>query len=149
MLNNGALWAILWSVCCALTGCYYPMTLHDTEATTLSSPYRTTHVSVENGILNVLLDDPSIKDADFRTAKLVDAILVTDDGKEIPLKLWGINHGVGVTFLFKLKDAGFDDDHFGLRVTVSLAGKTTTISGKFTVHGHIKVIDVMESLDHG
>jgi len=131
---------LLLPACLLLTGClYYPTTLYNTEVSALSSPYRTTDVSVENGILNVLLDDPSIKDADFRKAKLIDAILITDDGKEIPLKLWGVNHGVGVTFLFKLKDAGFDDNHFGLRVTVSLAGQTTTVSGKFTVHGHIKV----------
>jgi len=141
---------ILLSVACTLvTGCYYPMTLHHTEATALSSPYRLTDVRLENGILSVQLADPAIEDADFRAAKLISAILITEEGKEITLKLWGTNHGDGVTFLFRLKDIGFDEDNFALRVTVSLADKTTTITGKFTVNSHVKAINVIDALDHG
>jgi len=61
----------------------------------------------------------------------------------------GHHHGNGVTFLFKFKDIGFDDDSFGLHVTTSLDGKVTTITGKFAIHSHVKIIDVMDALDPG
>ena len=125
------------------------MTFQNTEATALSSPYPRTTVSVVKGILSVFAHDPKISPSDFEKATLLDAVLITDEGKQIPLKLWGIEHGTGVTFDFKLKDIGFDEDHFGLRITFALAGRTNTISGKFTVRSHTQMIDVIESLDHG
>jgi hypothetical protein len=141
---------LMAAACASLTGClYYPVTLHDTEPSTLSSPYRTINVMVDRGTLSFQIKDPAIKDADFGRMKLVEAVLITDAGKQLPLKLWGTNHGDGVTFLFRLNEVGFDDDHFGLRITTSLDGQVATITGNFTIHSHTKVIDVMDALDPG
>jgi len=126
---------LLSLVCIVLTGCVaYPVTMQQTESSGLNSPYSGTNVRLENGVLSVQLADPTIKDADFRRIKLVEAILITDAGKEIALKLWATNHGNGVTFLFKPKDSGFSGDRFELRITTSLDGKATTITGRFNVH---------------
>jgi hypothetical protein len=105
-------------------------------------------VTVNNGILSVQLNDPAIKDADIRRTKLVEAVLTTDSGKQIPLKLWGANYGDGVTFLFRIRDSGFDGHHFGLHVTTSLDGRAGTITGSFTVHDVGKLIG-WHDLDRG
>ena len=130
--------ALLLMVCTMLTGClYYPITTPVTDPSGLSSPYSATDVRLENGVLSVQLADPAIKDADFRRIKLVEAVLITDAGKEIILQPWATNHGNGVTFLFKVKDSG---DHFSLRITTSLDGKATTITGRFHVHDVGKMV---------
>jgi hypothetical protein len=100
-------------------------------------------------MLSVQIDDPTIKDPEISRTKLIEAVLTTDSGKQIPLKLWTTTHGVGVTFEFDLRYVGFSGDHFGLRVTTSLDGKVGMITGNFTIHGHTKVINVMDALDPG
>jgi hypothetical protein len=136
-----------------LTGClYYPTVTHTTDASTLNSPYRGTYVDfdVKHKILSISISDKAIDDAEFKKMKLVDAILITESGKEIEIcPPWSTTYGVGVTYWFKFQKLGFDDDKFGLRLVTELNGKKTTITGKFTVHGHFEIIDVIETLDHG
>ena len=94
---------------------------HTVDASDLSSPYRFTDVMVDEGVLSFHISDPA-KDAEFERTKLVEAVLITESRKQIILKLWATNHGNGVTFLFKLKDVGFDDDHFDLwRVALEMS----------------------------
>jgi hypothetical protein len=136
--------------CISLTGCFTSTTLYNTEVSALSSPYRLTDVrEMENGILSVKLDDPAIKDADIRRTKLIEAVLITDEGRQIPLKPWVVAPGDGITFMFKLGDVGFDGDHFGLRIVTSLDGKEATVTGTFTIHSHAKVSNLLDALDPG
>jgi hypothetical protein len=124
------------------------MVTHSTDASTLSSPYRDTEVNVYGGHLSILINDPSVKDKDIEKMKLVDAILVTDTGREIDLgRPFYTGYGIGVTYAFDLGKVGFSGDDFGLRVTTRMGGKTTTITGKFSVHGHFQMNNMEQSLD--
>jgi hypothetical protein len=135
--------------CLSLTSCVnYQITTPSTGASVLSSTHQSTNVTVSNGILSVQLNDPAIKDADIRRTQFVEAVLTTDAGKQIPLKLWGTNYGDGVTFLFRIKDSGFDGSHFGLHLTTSLDGKAATIAGSFTIQDEGRLIS-WHDLDRG
>jgi hypothetical protein len=82
--------------------------------------------------------------------KLLAAVLVTDSGKEIDLgRPYFTGNGDGETFVFDLGKVGFTGDSFGLRVTVSMNGKTTTITGNFSVQGHFVIRNMENDLDPG
>ena len=137
---------VLITTCLFLTGCLsYPITVPVADASAVNSSYSVTDISTTGDVLRVHLNDSSLNDADFKRMKVVEAVLATDAGKQIDLKLWSTNYGDGVTFVFKL-NAG--NGHFGLRITTSLDDHTTTITGKLWVHDVGKSISWQE-LDHG
>ena len=102
------------------------------------------------GHLSILINDPSIKDAEFTKMKLLDATLITEEGKEVNLgRPFYTGYGVGVTYAFDLTKLGITEDKFKLRVTTSLDGKMTTITGTFSVNGHFEIMDFEKDLDPG
>jgi len=138
--------AVLLMTCLSLTGClYYPITAPAVDTSAVSSPYPMTEIALDGDALRIHLNDSSLKDADFKRIKVVDAVLTTEAGKQIDLKLLSADYGGGVTFAFKLNAC---NGHFGLRVTTSLDDRTTTITGKLWIHDVGKSISWQE-LDHG
>ena len=136
--------------CFLLTGCVFPQVTHTTAPSSLSSPYRDTEATLDKGrpSLSFHISDPSIKNAEFTKMQLLRAVLITDSGQEIDLgRPYYTGYGIGVTYNFDLGKVGFTGDDFGLRITVSLDGKTTTITGKFTVQGHFEIRDMENDLD--
>ncbi len=143
----------LLTLCLTLAGCispfgvYYPFSYQTTQCKFSDSPFRDTEAQVDSGNLHIHISDPSIKESAFETealrrATFVQANVITDSGKVIALKLWITSLGDGITYSFRLKDAGFDDNHFSLRVTVNLTGKPVTFTGECSVHGHTKIVNL-------
>jgi hypothetical protein len=134
-------------ICLSIAGCYVPVTYETTGTANLASPYDRTEISVEKGVLHVLIADQHIKDNDFRRMQLVSAELTTDSGQRIPLKVWTKYYGLGVTYLFKFADNGYDGNNFDLNLVVTLDGKTSTISGHFGVKSHTKIVNMLDELN--
>jgi hypothetical protein len=139
--------ALLCLACWSLSGCYYPFSYQTTESKFTNSPFRSTDVSVNKGNLSVHFSDPAIVESalenqSVRDHTLVQALLITDAGKQIPLKLWITILGDGVTYNFRLKESDFDEDHFKLIITVNLTGRPQTMTGEYSVHGHFKIVSL-------
>ena len=144
MFNRSA--ALLGAVCLFMTGCLsYPITTTTGDASAVSSDYPVTDIGLSGDVLSVHLNDPSTKDVDSKRIKFLSALLTSDGGRKIDLKLLSTSYANGITLLFNLHP---QNGHFDLRVSTSVGDQEKTITAKLWIHDVGKLIS-WHDLDHG